>query len=254
MTGAILNADLAGSIADSKLSQITTASKVHGSSITGLASIPAGAGLIPTANLPTLNPHGVEVFTSSGTFTAPTDITKVYLSMIGGGGGGGGATNAGDGAGGGGSGAWVVNRPYTVVPGNDYTVTIPAAAAGGADQNSDGATGGTVVFDALSIVGGSGGLRKAIGTGGAGGAASLNASGATPGVGAMAGGNGGDKSTSTGGAGGSSPFGMGAAGASSGTVAAGGANTGAGGAGAVGDGSGDKPGGAGGTGIVIVIY
>jgi len=39
-------------IADGKLAQITTASKVHGSSLTGLASIPAGAGVIPVANVP----------------------------------------------------------------------------------------------------------------------------------------------------------------------------------------------------------
>ncbi len=54
LTGAILNADLAGSIADNKLSQITTASKVNGAALTGLASIPSGAGLIPTANIPSI--------------------------------------------------------------------------------------------------------------------------------------------------------------------------------------------------------
>ena len=40
---------------DTKLAQITTASKVHGTSITGLASLPGGAGLIPVANIPNLN-------------------------------------------------------------------------------------------------------------------------------------------------------------------------------------------------------
>ena len=39
-------------IADTKLAQITTAAKVHGTAITGLASLPAGAGVIPDANLP----------------------------------------------------------------------------------------------------------------------------------------------------------------------------------------------------------
>ena len=51
LAGAILNSDLAGSIADSKLNQITTASKVHGTSITGLASVPSGAGALPIANV-----------------------------------------------------------------------------------------------------------------------------------------------------------------------------------------------------------
>jgi hypothetical protein len=37
-------------IADSKLAQITTGSKVHGSALTGLASIDSGAGVIPAAN------------------------------------------------------------------------------------------------------------------------------------------------------------------------------------------------------------
>ncbi|MDE1867218.1 MAG: hypothetical protein KGI08_05870 [Thaumarchaeota archaeon] len=40
-------------IADSNLQQIVTAGKVDGSALTGLASIPSGAGIIPVANLPT---------------------------------------------------------------------------------------------------------------------------------------------------------------------------------------------------------
>lgn len=38
---------------DTKLAQITTASKVHGSSLTGLSSIPSAAGVIPIANVST---------------------------------------------------------------------------------------------------------------------------------------------------------------------------------------------------------
>jgi hypothetical protein len=37
-------------LADSNLAQIATADKVHGSSLTGLASVPSGAGLLPRAN------------------------------------------------------------------------------------------------------------------------------------------------------------------------------------------------------------
>lgn len=51
LTGAILNADLAGSIADSKLSQITTASKVSGAALTSLSSVPVGAGALPLLNM-----------------------------------------------------------------------------------------------------------------------------------------------------------------------------------------------------------
>ncbi len=44
--------DANAAIADTKLAQITTASKVSGAAITSLASLPAGAGIIPAANLP----------------------------------------------------------------------------------------------------------------------------------------------------------------------------------------------------------
>jgi hypothetical protein len=54
LTGNIVNADISSgaAITDDKLSQITTASKVSGTAITGLASLPAGAGVIPSANVP----------------------------------------------------------------------------------------------------------------------------------------------------------------------------------------------------------
>lgn len=52
--GSIVNADIDASagIVDTKLATISTAGKVNGASLTGLASIPAGAGSIPIANLP----------------------------------------------------------------------------------------------------------------------------------------------------------------------------------------------------------
>jgi hypothetical protein len=53
--GNITNANISASasIADTKLAQITTAGKVSGTALTGLASLPAGAGVIPAANIPT---------------------------------------------------------------------------------------------------------------------------------------------------------------------------------------------------------
>lgn len=50
----ITNAKIADSanIADTKLAQITTANKIHGSSITGLVSVPSAAGVLPDANSP----------------------------------------------------------------------------------------------------------------------------------------------------------------------------------------------------------
>jgi len=64
--GVIVNADISSSaaIADSKLAQITTASKISGTSITGLASTPSGAGALPIAN------GGTNATTASGARTA----------------------------------------------------------------------------------------------------------------------------------------------------------------------------------------
>lgn len=83
----IVNADINASaaIVDTKLAQITTASKVHGTAITGLASLPAGAGVIPSANLPTITAPAL-VFVSATSIAAATnsgditiDATKWYV-------------------------------------------------------------------------------------------------------------------------------------------------------------------------------
>lgn len=50
ITNAKCASDMA--LADSKLAQITTAAKVSGTALTLLPNIPAGAGVIPAANLP----------------------------------------------------------------------------------------------------------------------------------------------------------------------------------------------------------
>lgn len=82
LAGSILNADVGASaaIVDTKLAQITTASKVHGTSITGLASLPAGAGVVPVANLgtgasATTFLRGDNTFTTAkNTYTAGTYV------------------------------------------------------------------------------------------------------------------------------------------------------------------------------------
>ena len=60
----------AAAIVDTKLAQITTASKVSGAALTSLASIPAGAGVIPEANLPV-----VAVTGKTGNFTKSNGTT-----------------------------------------------------------------------------------------------------------------------------------------------------------------------------------
>lgn len=69
----IVNADIdsAAAIADTKLAQITTASKVSGSAITSLTSVPSGAGVIPGANLGT---GQVEFIFGNGVTTITTGI------------------------------------------------------------------------------------------------------------------------------------------------------------------------------------
>jgi hypothetical protein len=88
-----------------------------------------------------------QVFTASGTFTIPTGITRVKVTVIGAGGGGGGAQEGccvpsyfGGGAGGGGTAVkWLTN----LTPGNTLTVTRGAGGAGGAANGAAGGTGGT---------------------------------------------------------------------------------------------------------------
>ena len=83
--GNITNANIASNaaIADTKLDQITTASKVSGTSLTGLASITSGAGVIPTNNLPAFIAYADTRF-KIGSFTrdlaaASTDVA--YTSV-----------------------------------------------------------------------------------------------------------------------------------------------------------------------------
>lgn len=179
-----------------------------------------------------------EIFTASDTFTAPAGITKVYLSMVGGGGVGGndqnyGSSNAGSGGTGGDS---VINYPYTVVPGNNYTVTV-----GGSAQNTS--------FDSLTVTAGLAGNQGGASPGATKSATlRLNgiagASGGAGGKGLIHGGDGGAGIGGTGGGGGGTPFGDGGNAA---TAAA--ANTGGGGGGSVG-----TTYYAGGSGICIVMY
>lgn len=181
-------------------------------------------------------PSNIQIFKSSGTFVCPAGITTVYISMVGGGSGGcgSGVSHAPGGAGGG----FLLNHPFTVIPGNSYTVTI--GGGGNASNSGNSSPGGTTSFDALNAPGGNAATGSSAVTGAAGGGG-LNASNASVGTFCEQGGSGGNDA-GTGGAGGSTPFGVGGA---IGTSAA--ANTGAGGGGA-------SSGGNGGSGICIVAF
>ena len=168
----------------------------------------------------TCETHGVQRFTSNGTWTAPQGVTAAWVTAIGGGGNGGAGDNVTLSGAGGGAGTTASRVLVAVVPGTGYAVTI-------------GAAGGTTSLGALvSCAGGSNGSAGSAG-GQFGGQAGMS-------TGSLAGGSGG------------SSF-MGGAGASgynaeAGSAAA--ANSGAGGGGGGTNGSG----GPGGTGILIVEW
>ncbi len=186
-----------------------------------------------------------ETFGVNGTFTVPTGITNLYITMVAGGGGGGGA-HAGT-AGGGSSGEFMIRHLYATTGGSTITVTVGAGGAGASAGNYDGNDGNDVSFGTLTVLGGAGGKQ---GDTGAGGALPKNFKG----VDGADGGEGG-REVLSGGGGGGSIFGVGgkalASGAYTGFTAS--ANTGAGGGGAS-DSGGAIAGGNGGSGFVLVEW
>ena len=110
-----------------------------------------------------------QVFTTSGTYTAPAGLAYAHIRLVGGGGGGGGRyTTSGPYTGaGGGAGGYAEGLFTAAQIGASQSVTVPTAAAAGGD-NVNGVDGGTASFGALlSATGGKGGVSG--GAGGAGG-------------------------------------------------------------------------------------
>lgn len=94
-----------------------------------------------------------ERFTSSSTWTAPANINKVWLSMVGGGGGGSGGSPNGSGPGQTGQ---IIKQQVTIVAGTTYTYTIGAGGTGG-NAGNVGSTGSDTTFLGLTASGGYGG-------------------------------------------------------------------------------------------------
>lgn len=117
----------------------------------GIAVFPAPGGGVT---------QKVQEFTSTGTFTVPSNCSSISVFLVGGGGGSGFARTtttanhfAGSGAGGGGG---VVNRSLVVTPGTSYTVTIGGGGAG-ATSVAVASFGSDTTFGSLATAFGGGG-------------------------------------------------------------------------------------------------
>lgn len=95
-----------------------------------------------------------ERFDASTTWTVPTGVTKVWVTMIGGGGGGPGNSNAYWGEAG--KHGEVIDQILSVTAGNSITVTIGAGGAGGTGS-AQGSAGSQTDFGSLTALGGAGG-------------------------------------------------------------------------------------------------
>lgn len=153
-----------------------------------------------STSLPSATGTRAEVFTTgtSQSWTIPSGVTAVKVTIIGGGGGGGGSTTSGpcctpNGGAGGGAGGTAIQY-FTGVSG---TMTYTVGAGGARGTTSTGTTGGTssvvysgTTYSATGGAGGTVGVNPGGGLGGTGSAATINISGGTgsPGLYTVAGG------------------------------------------------------------------
>jgi len=160
---------------------LTKATLTAGTGIT----VTNGTGSITIAATGTSLPGAQgQVFTSSGTFTIPTGITAIKVTVVGGGGGGAAFSQIATVGGGGGGGA-AIKFITGLTPGDTVSVTVGAAGTAATASGGNGATGGTggtSSFGAYcSATGGAGGNHSTStpGAGGIGSSGDLNIKGSS---------------------------------------------------------------------------
>jgi hypothetical protein len=151
-------ADVALATSDLGDNIVTLAKMAHGTASQNIAY--DGSGVPVDVALASSGLTSIQVFTSTGTWTRPTGIILVKVTVIGGGGGGGGGVSdscIGVPGGGGGGAIEVIDVSST----SSETVTIGAAGAAGSASGNGGA-GGTSSFGSFcSATGGAGGVAGA---------------------------------------------------------------------------------------------
>lgn len=174
-TGALVTSGAIGSsgltMNTSRLLGRTTAGSGATEEITVGTGLTLSGGTLNASAAPQLQE---QLFTASGSWTAPAGVTRVEVMVVGGGGG------AGSGSGGacvtggfGGFGGFAMGD-VTVVPGTLYTVTVGTGGTGATGFNINGTAGGSSAFGALiSATGGAG----TTGSGTVSGAAGVGSSG-----------------------------------------------------------------------------
>ena len=97
------------------------------------------------------------LFTSSGSWTVPTGVTKAFVLVVGGGGGGAGnnSTSTPNGDGG------VGGAGYATLTGLSGTITVTIGAGGaGTNSTANGSAGGSSTFSTVTATGGGGGITS----------------------------------------------------------------------------------------------
>lgn len=165
----------------------------------GFARLPA----VDASQLFNLPFRNRAIYSSSGSWTVPAGVTKVYVQLWGGGGGGSGGNTVGQIHGNGGGGGAYASEYISVTPGASMSVTVGTGGSGGTGGASPlaGSAGGSSTFGGVSAGAGAGaGAVTASYTNG-------GTSGATENIPGGIGGAGGNGSSGLGGFGGASPQG-----------------------------------------------